>query len=139
MQHSPFFSIIIPTYNVERYIARCLESCINQTFSDIEILVVDDCGSDDSIKIAQSFADKDSRIRIIHNPRNLGLFGARLSGEKEARGEYILPLDSDDYIELCTCKVLYRAITRTKKALNNVNFIPNPNLENLLMGGGQYE
>ncbi len=110
MSHSPFFSIVIPTYNVEQYITRCLESCINQTFSDIEILIVDDCGSDDSLQIAQGFADKDSRIRIIHNPRNLGLFGARLSGEREAKGEYILPLDSDDYLELNTCELLHRKI-----------------------------
>lgn len=132
---NPFISIIIPVYNVEQYIARCLESCVNQTFSDIEILIVDDCGSDDSIKIAKTYAEKDSRIHIIHNPGNLGLFGARLSREKEAKREYILPLDSDNYIELNTCKVLYRAITHTKKALNNVNFIPNPNLENALRGG----
>ena len=133
MQPSSFFSIIIPTYNVEHTIARCLDSCINQTFSDIEILIVDDCGSDSSLQIAQHYADKDCRIRIIHNPHNLGLFGARLSGEKEAKGEYILPVDSDDYIELCTCKVLYRAITGTTAALNNVDFIPNPRFRN---GGG---
>lgn len=110
-QHSPFFSIIIPTYNVERYIARCLESCINQTFSDIEILIIDDCGSDDSIKIAQSFAQKDSRIRIIHNAQNLGTFNARLEGIKHALGEYLLFLDADDYLELNACEVAWDKAT----------------------------
>ncbi|RDU52456.1 glycosyltransferase family 2 protein [Helicobacter sp. MIT 00-7814] len=104
-------SIVIPAYNVERYIARCLESCINQTFSDIEILIVDDCGSDDSLKIAQSFAQKDSRIRIIHNAQNLGTFNARLEGIKHALGEYLLFLDADDYLELNACEVAWEKAT----------------------------
>ena len=113
----PFISIIIPTYNVESYIARCLDSCINQTLHDIEILVIDDCGSDDSIKIAQRYADKDSRVKIIHNKQNLGLFSARIAGEKEAQGAYILPLDADDYLILDTCETIHKAI---------INSIPDP-------------
>nr|WP_082807971.1 glycosyltransferase family 2 protein [Helicobacter himalayensis] len=108
-------SIVIPTYNVEHYIARCLESCINQTFSDIEILIVDDCGSDDSIKIAQSFADKDSRIRIIHNAQNLGTFNARLEGIKHALGEYLLFLDADDYLELNACEMAWGKVAGLAK------------------------
>lgn len=109
----PFISIIIPTYNVESYIARCLDSCINQTLHNIEILVIDDCGSDDSIKIAQRYANKDSRIRIIHNKQNLGLFSARIAGEKKAQGAYILPLDADDYLMLDTCETIYKTITNS--------------------------
>lgn len=108
-----FISIIIPTYNVESYIARCLDSCINQTLHDIEILVIDDCGSDDSIKIAQRYADKDSRVKIIHNKQNLGLFSARIAGEKEAQGAYILPLDADDYLMLDMCETIYKTITNS--------------------------
>ena len=63
-------SIILPTYNVEQYIARAIESCINQTFKNIEIIVVDDCGSDKSIDIAKEYAKKDDRIKIIHNEEN---------------------------------------------------------------------
>lgn len=66
-------SIILPTYNVEQYIARAIESCINQTFKDIEIIVVDDCGNDNSINIAKEYSKKDKRIKIIHNEKNLGL------------------------------------------------------------------
>ncbi len=130
--------IIIPTYNAESYIARCLESCINQTFSDIEILVVDDCGSDDSIKIAQSYADRDSRIRIIQNPHNLGLFAARISGEKEARGAYILPLDADDYISPFTCKTLYRKAYSIASALDSLILFAHKrdNQKNYDYGGG---
>lgn len=109
----PFISIIIPTYNVESYIARCLDSCINQTLHDIEILVIDDCGSDDSIKIAQRYADKDSRVKIIHNKQNLGLFSARIAGEKEVQGAYILPLDADDYLMLDMCETIYKTITNS--------------------------
>ncbi|WP_394977438.1 glycosyltransferase family 2 protein [uncultured Helicobacter sp.] len=106
MQKNPTFSIIIPTYNVERYITRCLESCIHQTFGDIEILIIDDCGNDKSIEIAKTYADENSRISIIHNPHNLGLFQARLVGEKNANGSYVLCLDADDYLVPNTCEIL---------------------------------
>ena len=104
-------SIIIPTYNVESYIARCLDSCINQTLHDIEILVIDDCGSDDSIKIAQRYANKDSRIRIIHNEKNLGTFQTRIQGIKHAKGSCIAFLDADDYLYLQACEALHRHTT----------------------------
>ena len=107
---SPFVSIIIPTYNVEQYIARALESCINQTFGDIEILVVDDRGCDRSIAIAKEYARLDSRIQILSNPSNLGLFQTRLAGESAAKGSYILCLDADDYLAHDTCAALYQVI-----------------------------
>ncbi|WP_434062734.1 glycosyltransferase family 2 protein [Helicobacter zhangjianzhongii] len=118
MVHTPRFSIIIPTYNVEAYIARCLESCINQTFSDIEILVVDDCGSDSSITIAQRYATKDPRIRIIHNAKNLGTFATRIAGIAEARGEYILLVDADDYLHLHACQTLHHATAHNASILH---------------------
>lgn len=70
----PKISLIIPTFNVESYIARCLESCINQTLHDIEILIIDDCGSDDSIQIAKDYASKDKRVKIIQNPKKSRCF-----------------------------------------------------------------
>ncbi|RTK10484.1 glycosyltransferase family 2 protein [Campylobacter jejuni] len=97
-------SIILPTYNVEKYIARAIESCINQTFKDIEIIVVDDCGSDKSIDVAKEYAKKDERIKIIHNEKNLGLLRARYEGVKAANSLYIMFLDPDDYLELEACK-----------------------------------
>ena len=116
LTHTCTFSIIIPTYNAESYIARCLESCINQTFSDIEILVVDDCGSDDSIKIAQSYAKQDSRIKIIHNEKNLGTFGTRIEGIKAAEGAYVAFLDADDYLKPNTCEKMLQHITNSTLA-----------------------
>ena len=112
----PFISIIIPTYNVESYIARCLDSCINQTLHNIEILVIDDCGSDDSIAIAQHYADKDSRIRIIHNEKNLGTFGSRIEGIKAAEGRYIAFLDADDYLKPKTCEKMFQLFTNSTLA-----------------------
>ena len=92
----PKISIVVPVYNVERYITECLDSCVNQILEDIEIVVVDDCGNDKSIEIAKGFARSDSRVRVIHNKENMKLMLARFEGAKVARGEYIIFLDSDD-------------------------------------------
>ena len=75
----PKISIVVPVYNVERYITECLDSCVNQILEDIEIVVVDDCGNDKSIEIAKGFARSDSRVRVIHNKENMKLMLA--SGE----------------------------------------------------------
>ncbi|MCI7710546.1 MAG: glycosyltransferase [Helicobacter sp.] len=107
MDTAPFISIIIPVYNVEDYIARCLDSCVHQTFGDIEVIVVDDCGSDHSINITREYAIHDSRIHIVHNPHNLGTFAARLAGIKYANGMYMMFVDADDYLALNTCEKLY--------------------------------
>ncbi|KQI56205.1 beta-1,3 galactosyltransferase, partial [Campylobacter jejuni] len=124
-------SIILPTYNVEKYIARALESCINQTFKDIEIIVVDDCGNDKSIDIAKEYASKDDRIKIIHNEENLKLLRARYEGAKVATSPYIMFLDSDDYLELNACEwvgggkidlLCFEAfITNAKKSIKKLN------------------
>ena len=103
---SPLFSLIIPVYNVQAYIARCLESCIHQSFSDIEILVIDDCGSDESIHIAQAYAAQDCRISIIHNATNLGTLHSHMEGIKIARGAYVLFVDADDYLTPTACATL---------------------------------
>ncbi|QOR00878.1 glycosyltransferase family 2 protein [Campylobacter sp. 2014D-0216] len=103
-------SIILPTYNVEKYIARALESCINQTFKDIEIIVVDDLGNDRSIDIAKEYASKDDRIKIIHNEENLGTFASRNIGVLNSSSPYIMFLDPDDYLELNACELGFEKI-----------------------------
>ncbi|WP_086277552.1 glycosyltransferase family 2 protein [Campylobacter devanensis] len=102
-------SIIIPVYNVEKYISQCLDSAINQSLKNIEIIIVDDCGSDKSMDIAQEYAKKDNRIKIIKNSQNMGLFLTRCEGIKSATGEYILNLDSDDFLDLRACEIAYNA------------------------------
>lgn len=90
-------SIVIPVYNVEKYLARCLESCINQTYENLEIICVNDGSTDNSLKILEQYQKLDSRIQII-NKENGGLSSARNTGLKHVKGKYILFVDSDDYI-----------------------------------------
>lgn len=89
-------SIVIPIYNVEKYIRNCIESVINQSYKNIEIICVDDCGNDNSINIVKQY--KDNRIKIIRHEYNKGLAVTRNTGIKNSTGDYIYFLDSDDYI-----------------------------------------
>ena len=92
-----FFSIIIPVYNVEKYLGECVESILNQNFKDYEILFVDDGSTDRSGDICDEYAQKDRRIKVIHQ-ENKGLSGARNTGITSSQGKYLLFIDSDDYI-----------------------------------------
>ena len=92
-------SVIVPVYNVEKYLHRCLDSIINQTLKEIEIICVNDCSTDSSLNILEDYKDKEDRIIIINHQKNLRLAAARNSGMKVAKGEYISFIDSDDYIE----------------------------------------
>lgn len=93
---TPFFSIIIPIYNVEKYLKQCIESVLKQDFLDIEIILVDDGSPDSCPRICDEFLEKDNRVKVIHK-KNGGLSDARNKGLEKAVGEYILFLDSDDY------------------------------------------
>ena len=93
----PKVSIVVPMYRVEKYIDRCLDSLINQTFRDIEIICVDDGSPDKSGEIAEAYAQRDSRVSVIHK-ENAGLGYARNTGIENARGEFVSFVDSDDYI-----------------------------------------
>lgn len=90
-------SIIIPVYNVEKYLAQCLDSVVNQTYKNLEIIPVDDGSPDSCGKICDQYAVKDNRITVIHK-ENGGLSDARNAGLKAAHGEYVYFLDSDDYL-----------------------------------------
>lgn len=103
----PKVSVIIPVYNVEAYLKQCLDSVINQTLKDIEIILVDDESPDNCPKICDDYAKKDKRIKVIHQ-KNRGLGGARNAGLDVALGEYVLFLDSDDWISEDCCEQMYR-------------------------------
>lgn len=105
---NPKISIIIPTYNTQNDIARCINSCIYQSLGEIQIIIVDDCSNDKSLQIAQKYAQKDNRIIIHTNPKNLGTFQSRIQGAKIAKGEYICFLDADDFLEKKACENLYK-------------------------------
>ena len=95
----PKISVVIPVYNGEKYIRRCLDSVLNQTFKDIEVILVDDGSKDESGRICDEIQSKDSRVIVIHQS-NSGTGFARNAGTKIARGEFLSFVDSDDYIDL---------------------------------------
>ena len=96
----PKISVIVPVYNVEKYLSECLDSIINQTFPDFEIICVNDCSTDKSGNILEDYSRKDNRIKIFYHQFNQGLGAARNTGLKNAHGKYVQFLDSDDYFEL---------------------------------------
>ncbi|MGV3278826.1 glycosyltransferase [Rickettsiales bacterium LUAb2] len=117
----PQISVIIPVYNIAKYLDKCLTSVINQSFSNIEIIVVNDASTDNSLEIISSYKEKDNRIKIINNDENLGISAVRNKGIKVAKGKYIHFVDGDDYLELNAYDKLY-------------NFAENNNLDIILFG-----
>ncbi len=113
----PLVSIVVPVYKVEKYLARCVESLVNQSLHDIEIILVDDGSPDQSGKMCDQFAAKDSRIKTVHK-ENGGLSSARNAGMKEARGKYIGFVDSDDDVELN----MYERLAQTAEE-HHVDFV----------------
>ena len=109
-------SIIVPVYNVERYLEECLLSIVNQTLQEIEILLIDDGSTDSSLTIMQDFAGKDKRITILTQP-NKGASAARNQGIKMATGEYLLFVDSDDTITPNATEVLYNTAIQANSDL----------------------
>ena len=93
----PLISVIVPVYNVERYLSRCIDSILTQTYENLEIILVDDGSTDSSGQICEDYADKDPRIKTIHKP-NEGLADARNKGIEAATGAYCSFVDSDDYV-----------------------------------------
>ena len=104
-------SIIIPIYKVEEYLDECISSVINQTYTKLEIILVDDGSPDSCPKMCDDWAKKDSRIRVIHKT-NGGLSDARNAGIEVATGEYIAFVDSDDYIKPDMIAKLYAALCK---------------------------
>ena len=91
-------SIIVPVYKVEKYLAKCVDSIITQTYENIEIILVDDGSPDNSGMICDQYKEKDDRIKVIHQ-KNMGLSGARNTGIDNSTGDYLMFIDSDDYID----------------------------------------
>lgn len=115
----PKVSIIVPVYNVEKYLDRCMESLINQTLKEIEIILVDDGSPDNCPQMCDDYAKKDSRIKVVHK-QNAGLGYARNSGLDVATGEYVAFVDSDDFVSLNTYEYCYNLAT--KERLDVVRF-----------------
>lgn len=147
-------SIIVPIYNVEQYLIQCLESILNQTCRDIEIILIDDGSQDCCGEICDEYARKDNRIKVYHT-NNGGLAAARNYGIEKATGEYIGFADSDDWIEpdmfevllsqaekhkaeiaICGCYYEYLGKTETSSVMQNgFELYDNRNLINALVSG----
>ncbi|MBC8632137.1 glycosyltransferase [[Eubacterium] tenue] len=100
-------SIIIPVYNVEKYIDECILSAINQTLDDIEIIAIDDKSTDSSLDILNKYKEKYDFVRVIANEKNMGVSATRNIGIRNAKGRYIYFLDSDDHMDLNAMEICY--------------------------------
>lgn len=103
-------SVIVPIYNVEKYLRECVDSLLGQTYTDIEVILVNDCSPDNSIEICREYEKADSRIRFINKEKNEGLGKARESGVKIAKGDWLCYVDSDDWLEKNTFEEIMERI-----------------------------
>lgn len=110
----PRVSVIVPCYNVEKYVARCLDSLISQTLHDIEIICIDDKSTDGTLDIIKQYVARDKRVRLIANSVNTGVAVARNNGINIATGEYIAFVDPDDYVDLNFYERLYHTAKKAK-------------------------
>lgn len=115
-------SIIVPVYNVEKYINKCIDSIINQTYSNLEIILIDDGSPDQCGEICDKYAVLDKRIKVIHKS-NGGLSDARNMGLDAATGDYIVFIDSDDYVDLNMISVLHKRIIESKADMVICNYL----------------
>ena len=99
-------SIIVPIYNVKPYLKRCIDSLISQTYSNMEIIMIDDCSTDGSKTIAEQYSSTYPFCKLLSHKQNKGLAGSRNSGVKKAEGEWLFFVDSDDWIHADTLKLL---------------------------------
>lgn len=114
-------SVIVPVYNVEQYVEKCIESILNQTHKNIEVLLIDDGSTDKSGSICDLYAEKDNRVLVCHK-NNEGLSEARNTGVKLSSADYIVFVDSDDYIMPDMLEVLYKRMQKDKSDLAICNF-----------------
>ena len=133
--NTSLISVIVPVYKAEKYLPTCIESLLAQTYPNMEFILVDDGSPDNSLKICQQYAAKDSRIRVIHQ-ENAGCASARNAGLAAAKGEFIGFVDSDDTIKPETYQTAWEAITKYNtdwvmwNNLSPVSFLPNGLIEN---------
>ena len=114
-------SIIVPVYNVEEYLPQCLDSLVNQTLQDIEIICINDGSTDSSGKILDNYAQKDNRIKVI-TKENEGQGVARNLAMDHANGEYIMFCDPDDWFELSACEDAYNQISKNDNDIVFFNY-----------------
>jgi len=122
----PFLSFIIPVFNGEKYIEECLQSILNQKYQDFEIVIVDDCSNDDTVKIIEKIAIKDTRIKLFTTLVNLGPGGARNLALEKAEGKYLFCIDSDDKLIKDSLPILFEEISQNDNL--DMIFVKNKNI-----------
>lgn len=117
-------SIIVPVYNVEKYLNECIESIVNQSYENIEILLINDGSTDFSGKMCDEWAKRDNRINVFHQ-KNKGISAARNLGIEKSKGEYLIFIDSDDYVDKNYVEYLYQSLVQNKTdmALCGFNYV----------------
>jgi len=122
MKKKSIISIIVPIYNVDKYLNKCIESILNQTYTNLEIILIDDGSTDDSGKICDEYAEKDDRIIVIHK-ENGGVSSARNEGLKIATGKYLCFVDSDDEVKKEYIETLVNLISKNNIDIAMINYI----------------
>ncbi len=114
---TPKVTVVVPVYNVEAYIEKCIQSIMDQTHTDFECLIIDDASPDDSINRIQPLISDDGRFQVVHHKQNQGLGQARNTGIEQAKGEYICFIDSDDYVEPDYLQLMYSTAMKHQAAM----------------------
>ncbi len=138
MEQKDLISVIVPIYNSEKFLKRCIDSILNQTYRNIEIVCINDGSQDNSLKILKDYSTVDDRIQIIDKP-NCGVSAARNDGIKKSSGIYITFVDSDDWLEPNTIEVLYNSITQKNVDIVRYNFVVNETEDISLRTGTLYD
>lgn len=136
----PKVSICIPVYNVEHLISRCLDSLVNQTLVEIEIIIVDDCSPDNSMSVVSEYAQRDNRITVLTHEKNRGLMAARRTGYMAAKGDYIMFCDSDDSMVGNAAEIMYNASVESDADIVscNVTYIEASGKETIIQSSIRY-
>lgn len=137
----PLVSVVVPIYKVEKYLIRCLDSLCKQSLSNIEILLINDASPDRCGEICEAYSAKDKRFKVFHHKENKGLSAARNTGIKNALADYIMFVDSDDYVHEDFCKLPFEMAVHYQADLimfgyQRVNFANSPNIEFEIMPAG---
>jgi glycosyltransferase involved in cell wall biosynthesis len=122
-------SVVVALFNTEKYLRRCVDSVLSQTFTDFELILVDDCSTDGSPAICDEYAQKDARVKVIHNGQNQGSSKARKTGLGEAAGGYVLFVDSDDWIESSMLETMYKKVVDDELDMAYCGFYQNTETE----------
>lgn len=131
-----FISVIIPVYNVKQYIERCIDSILNQTYKNIEIILVDDGSTDGCDEICNMYAEKDKRIKVVHI-KNSGVSNARNVGLKLANGNFITFVDADDYIDMTCIEKMYKLCTDEQCDIGIIGILENNELAKKTNASGE--